>query len=85
MQKRAGILTWWNLENPHPPQKVVSIGSRFINAEGWGARSREAGGFGSDVTACIAPQPHTVLQAKYAEMDGRSPKATEKRAGEGVR
>jgi hypothetical protein len=44
-----------------------------------------AGGFGSLVTARIARQPHTVLQAKYAEMDERALKAREKRAGESYR
>ncbi len=29
----------------------------------------KAGGFGSSVAVCIARQPLTVLQAKYAEMD----------------
>jgi hypothetical protein len=45
----------------------------------------EAGGFGSFVTGRIARQAHTVLQAKYAEMDGRAFKAPKKRAGEGYR
>jgi hypothetical protein len=36
---------------------------------------RQAGGFGSLAAACIARQPHTVLQAKYAEMDDRALKA----------
>jgi hypothetical protein len=59
------------------PQKGITNSRRFV--------SLKAGGFGSDVMALIARQPHTVLQAKYAEMDDRSPKATEKRAGESDR
>jgi hypothetical protein len=35
----------------------------------------QAGSFGSLATARIARQPHSVLQAKYAEMDDRALKA----------
>jgi hypothetical protein len=44
-----------------------------------------AGGFGSVVRGRIARRAHSVLQAKYAEMDGRAFKAPKKRAGESYR